>query len=128
MHYCFLNLQLVCFLSLFYGGLCELQTSCQSGKVYMGWCQYNPNYTNASAYAHCIKRYVVQAVLFKRPFSLTPSVVHLGLSQLDIRSNDHDVRLEVSAQSITPYGFNVHFSSWADSITHNAGVNWLACL
>ncbi|CAF1398601.1 unnamed protein product [Adineta ricciae] len=105
MHYFFLNLQLVCFLSLFYGGLCELQTSCQSGKAIC-----------------CSSGFIPTA------FSLTPSVVHLGLSQLDIRSNDHDVRLEVSAQSITPYGFNVHFSSWADSITHSAGVNWLACL
>ncbi|CAF1349270.1 unnamed protein product [Rotaria sordida] len=112
-------------------------TSCQGGQMTMGFCDYlyglsefriaATNNTRANPNPQCINRNVVKAVLFKWPFQQTPSLVHVGLSMIDTQSHDRNVRIQVSAESITPYGFNLRFRSWGDSLTQNAAVSWFVC-
>ncbi|CAF1403336.1 unnamed protein product, partial [Rotaria sordida] len=101
MKHFFTSLFLTCFLNQLSAGLSEQMTSCQSGQMTMGYCDYSNGW----------------------PFQQIPSLVHVGLSMIDTQSHDRNVRIQVSAESITPYGFNLRFRSWDDSFTHNAGVS-----
>ncbi|CAF0983773.1 unnamed protein product [Rotaria magnacalcarata] len=98
-------------------GKYQTTNQCQSGTVCMGYCLAPDN---------CIKRNVVQAVLFPIPYAHKPNILTTGLNYMDTSSGGN-TRLSVTKETITPFGFNVRFYSWHDSTTHQACVDWLAC-
>jgi hypothetical protein len=65
-----------------------------------------------------------RAVVFERPFS-APPVVQLGVVGLDA-SKDHNLRLRVRAEDITPSGFTLVVETWLHSQLWNVDVSWLA--
>ncbi|UJR18148.1 hypothetical protein I4U23_005048 [Adineta vaga] len=137
MQYIFTGLLLACFLNQLLAGFTEQTTSCQGGQMNMTYCHpingvsefRTAAATNMSRNVNpqCINRNIIRAVLFQRPFQQTPSLVHVALASIDIQSHDRNVRLRVSAESITPYGFNLRFRSWGDSVTHDATASWFVC-
>ncbi|CAF2083335.1 unnamed protein product [Rotaria magnacalcarata] len=98
-------------------GKYQTTNQCQSGTVCMGYCRVQDN---------CSQRNVVQAVLFPHPYAHKPNMLTTGLNYIDA-SNGRNTRLSVTKETITPFGFNVRFYSWGDSITYDACVDWLAC-
>jgi len=63
---------------------------------------------------------------FAKPFAAKPTVI-VGLSGFDAASQSaSSVRLNVSTQNVTERGFDVKFTTWADSRFWSAHVNWIA--
>jgi H-type lectin domain-containing protein len=63
-------------------------------------------------------------VAFTRAFSAPPEVM-IGLSMLDVNPGTND-RVRVKADNITQAGFDVVFSTWADTKIYGLGANWIA--
>lgn len=64
------------------------------------------------------------SIRFTEPFRDEPAV-HCALSMWDIDSGTN-ARVEVSAENITPTGFDVVFRTWADTHIARARVRWMA--
>ncbi|MFD0857391.1 H-type lectin domain-containing protein [Roseovarius aquimarinus] len=64
------------------------------------------------------------SIRFTEPFRAEPAV-HCALSMWDIDSRTN-ARVEVSAEKITPTGFEVVFRTWADTHIARARVRWMA--
>lgn len=63
---------------------------------------------------------------FPKAFEAKPTVV-VGLTGLDAASqNASSVRLNVGVQNVTERGFDVKFTTWADSRFWSAHVTWIA--
>lgn len=63
-------------------------------------------------------------ITFDVPYANTP-VVQVALTGFDI-DNRHTARLKVSAESITPNGFDLLVSSWLDTRIYQVSASWLA--
>ena len=50
----------------------------------------------------------------------------IGLTLVDTHK-DQNVRVRAQVHTITKHGFIIKFVPWADSITYQIGVNWMAC-
>lgn len=69
-------------------------------------------------------RIVDHHVSFAKAFT-TPPVVQLALSELDA-GNTSNTRLSVNVIGVDPLGFELRFSTWADTKIYSASVNWMA--
>lgn len=63
-------------------------------------------------------------IAFGTPYAAIP-VVHVALTGFDV-DNRHATRLEVSAESITPNGFDLLISTWLDTRVYQVSASWLA--
>jgi len=63
-------------------------------------------------------------VVFERSFS-GPPVVQLGVVGVD-SSRDHNLRLRVGAENITPAGFTLVVETWWETVLFGVDVSWLA--
>ena len=103
---------------LFWFGQFSVFVSGQSGYVESKYCTTSAKYCYGS---NGQNKYVA----FKKAFKAPPKVM-IGLTLVD-SNKDQNVRVRVSADSITKKGFNIKFKPWNSSITYQMGVNWMAC-
>ncbi len=69
-------------------------------------------------------REVRQAVAFDTPFTAAPAViVALSLLDLDRRTN---ARLDLSAENVTPAGFDIVLRTWGDTRIARIRADWTA--
>lgn len=64
------------------------------------------------------------AVRFAESFVTAP-VVHVGLAMWDIESSANQ-RVDISADRITPDGFEIVFRTWGDTRVARVRAEWLA--
>lgn len=69
-------------------------------------------------------RTTVLGVSFARPFR-TPPAVMAALNHVDVLNNAN-WRLSTNVRNVTPLGFEVEFSTWADTHVWSASVTWIA--
>ncbi len=65
-----------------------------------------------------------QSIQFEREFSRAP-VVQVGVVGVDA-SKDHNLRLRVRAEDITPTGFVIEVETWLQTQLWSVDVSWLA--
>lgn len=65
-----------------------------------------------------------QRITFEQPFSSNP-MVHVSLTLWDMDST-HNVRSDLSAEGVSPTGFDVVFRTWKDTRVARVRVGWLA--
>lgn len=94
-----------------------------SSKVGVGVLTEGWNLAEPDSHGEDVRTFVVN-VAFDSPFVSSP-VVHLGLAGFDLDQRD-SARLTLSAENITPFGFCVAISCWADSRVFAVEFNWLA--
>ncbi len=63
-------------------------------------------------------------VAFSHPFRATPAV-HVSISMWDT-DGDRNQRADISAEAITPEGFELVFRTWGDSRVARIRADWLA--
>ena len=63
-------------------------------------------------------------ITFGDAFRSTP-IVHCSLSMWDV-DHAHNVRADVSAENISPLGFDLVFRTWGDTRVARVRVGWLA--
>lgn len=65
-----------------------------------------------------------EAVTFSEVFRDVPAVhVHLSMWDMDQKSNQ---RADISAEKVTPEGFQIVFKTWGDTRVARVRANWLA--
>jgi len=69
-------------------------------------------------------RRVLSAVTFLSPFADSPMVT-VGVCGLD-SDQARNLRFDVSARNVTPYGFEICFVTWGDTRFARASVGWQA--
>ncbi|KAJ8311758.1 hypothetical protein KUTeg_011113 [Tegillarca granosa] len=67
----------------------------------------------------------IRTIIFHTPFSRTPSIVH-GVTLLDSNSNKN-LRIKVSTNSISRFGFTLKLATWGDTVLYGLTVRWMAC-
>jgi hypothetical protein len=70
------------------------------------------------------ERHFEHVVKFKEPFEEVPQIV-VGLSHLDIPSFTA-LRLNVTAEKISPTGFTLRYSTWENTQIFGVGAQWMA--
>ena len=65
-----------------------------------------------------------QAVRFAEPFTAAP-VVQVSLSMWDMDQKTNQ-RADISAETITPEGFEIVFKTWGDTRIARVRVDWMA--
>lgn len=63
-------------------------------------------------------------ITFREPFLATP-VVQCSLSMWDV-DHAHNMRADISAESISTEGFDLVFRTWGDTRVARARVGWIA--
>ncbi len=63
-------------------------------------------------------------VAFSEPF-LNPPVIQIGFSLWDI-SNDANTRVDLKAANVAADGFDIIFTTWADTKVARMHANWMA--
>ncbi|AUC54018.1 hypothetical protein CDO87_12870 [Sagittula sp. P11] len=65
-----------------------------------------------------------KAVTFSEPFR-SPPVVQVALTLWDMDSQSN-VRADISAEKVTPAGFEMVFRTWADTRVARVRMSWIA--
>ncbi|MDO5613038.1 MAG: H-type lectin domain-containing protein [Paracoccus sp. (in: a-proteobacteria)] len=65
-----------------------------------------------------------QRISFDEPF-LAPPVVHVSIAMWDIEGGTNQ-RADISADQITPEGFDIVFRTWGDTRVARIRADWLA--
>ncbi|SIS87352.1 H-type lectin domain-containing protein [Paracoccus saliphilus] len=63
-------------------------------------------------------------VKFSEPF-LAPPLVHVSISMWDIESRANQ-RADITAENITPEGFEILFRTWGDTRVARIRADWMA--
>ena len=72
------------------------------------------------------ERIFLQHVDFQQPFTEgQPPIVLVMLNAID-SDKDLNVRIAVSSESVTNYGFNIRYKTWSDTKLYGLGVTWIA--
>ncbi|RNF34217.1 H-type lectin domain-containing protein [Paracoccus methylarcula] len=69
-------------------------------------------------------RQEARKVKFSEPFLSSP-LVHVSISMWDIESGANQ-RADISAENITPEGFEIHFRTWGDTRVARIRADWMA--
>lgn len=65
-----------------------------------------------------------RAVAFRERFQSVP-VVQCALSMWDV-DHAHNMRADISAENVTPEGFDLVFRTWGDTRVARARIGWIA--
>ncbi|MCB1209740.1 MAG: H-type lectin domain-containing protein [Verrucomicrobiales bacterium] len=66
----------------------------------------------------------VHSVVFSQPFAYMP-VVTVGLCGFDLDKHTGG-RISISARAISAEGFEVHITTWRDTLVYSVEFSWLA--
>lgn len=106
-----------------WGGTHHFGSGCAWLRIPAGECdlQWGSLYTLADAPQ---RQTYTDRIVFGRPYAAPPKVV-VFLTSLETNPNAY-CRVSLYTTDVTPAGFTLHVSTWADTVLHRVGASWLA--